>query len=126
MPSSRSLRCAAALVLLLGAACATSSQPPPGAPDVPEGRAALATVNVENATPHELTVEFRPAGSARGRVGIGTVPARSTRRLAPVPAGEPIVLTARTGQGGALELPARTFGVDEVWVWQIPADAVFR
>lgn len=114
------------LLLLALAACAPAGLPPADAPDVPQGRAALATVTVDNASSHELTVEFRPAGATRGRVGIGTVAARSSRRLAPVPAGEPIVLTARTGEGGALELPARTFGVDEVWVWKIPADAVFR
>lgn len=108
------------------AACAGAEGPPRRAPDPPRVQAALAVVTVDNRTTAPLSIEFRPAGRQRGRVGIGSVPAGTMRRLAPVPATEPIVLHARTPQGGTLELPARTFAVDEQWLWVIPAETVFR
>jgi hypothetical protein len=46
--------------------------------------------------------------------------------VAPVVAGEPIILVARTSDLRTLELPPRTFEIDAEWVWRIPADAQFR
>lgn len=89
-------------------------------------QAALATVSVENRTASALAISFRDAARARGVVSIGVVPPGETRRLAPVPAAEPIILTARNPDGGTLQLPARSFTLDEQWLWVVPADAPFR
>lgn len=112
------------LALLLTGCRATGAEVPTTAP--PRVQAALAVVTVENRTAHPLVIEFRPAGRERGRVGIGNVAAGATRRLAPVPATEPIVLSARTPEGASLVLPARTFALDERWLWVIPRESVFR
>jgi len=83
-------------------------------------------LTVENHTSADLTISFRDAARTRGVVSIGVVPAGETRKLAPVPAAEPIILMARDGAGGILELAARAFTLDEEWLWVIPADARFR
>jgi len=83
-------------------------------------------VTVENRTASTLTISFRDAARTRGVVSIGTVAAGETRRLAPVPAAEPIILSARAADSGTLELPVRTFTLDEQWLWIVPADAPFR
>lgn len=119
-------RCGAFLLLLAGTGCARPATPPPQAPDSPRVQAALAVVTVDNRTPHSLSIEFRTAGRDRGRVTIGTVPAGAVRRLAPIPAAEPIVLVARSAEGGSLELGVRTFAVDEQWLWVLPPETVFR
>jgi hypothetical protein len=46
--------------------------------------------------------------------------------MAPVPAGEALILIARTPTGTELLLPPRTFQLGDHWVWPIPADARFR
>lgn len=114
------------LLLLLLAACGVPAEPPSVAPASPRVQAALATVSVENRTGSALTISFRDAARTRGAVSIGVVPAHETRRLAPVPAAEPIILGARNPEGGTLQLPTRTFTLDEQWLWVIPADAAFR
>lgn len=112
--------------LLLGA-CGTAPDPGPVGPGKggQARRAALARVVVENRTAHTLTVGYRLAAEAAGTVTVGTVPPRETREVAPVPAGEPIVLFARTATGAGLTLPPRTLEVDQLWSWIIPADADF-
>src|SRR5690606_40603762 len=93
----------------------------------PIGRpAALARLTVENRTAHALTIAFQPAASSGAEVVVGEVAPGGDAELAPVPAGEPIVLLARTRQGRVLRLPARSFELDGSWHWVIPADAVFR
>jgi len=89
-------------------------------------QAALATVTVENRTATAVTVSFRDAGRARGIISIGSVAPGETRHLAPVPAAEPILLSARRPDGQVLELPVRTFALDEQWLWVIPPEAAFR
>ena len=44
----------------------------------------------------------------------------------PLPAGEPIILLARTNDGRELVLAARSFPLDDEWVWEIANTAVFR
>jgi hypothetical protein len=88
--------------------------------------AALAHLTVDNRTPHRLTIAYRPATGPGGLVGVGTVDAGDTRDVAPIPAGEPIRLSARTPTGAELVLESRSFHIDEEWVWEIPADARFR
>lgn len=113
-------------LLFLVAGCGPAPEPPSVSPASPRVQAALAMVSVENRTDLGLLISFRDAGKARGMVSIGSVPAGSVRQLAPVPAAEPIVLSARTDAGRVLELPSRTFRLDEQWLWVIPAGTAFR
>jgi hypothetical protein len=125
-----------ALPLALGMLAACAAAPPtptppappsaPGPAEAARHRAALATLHVENRTTHRLTISFRPATPPGGAVGIGVVGSATSALMAPVPAGEPIFLTARTATGARLEIGPRTFDVDEAWVWTVPADARFE
>ncbi|HUF49900.1 MAG TPA: hypothetical protein VMN60_03645 [Longimicrobiales bacterium] len=117
-----------AVLSLLVAACACAGAPSPAPPREPEparARAALATVLVDNRSAESLIVSYRLTGRTSSEVGIGRVAARAVAELAPVPAGEPLILTARTSGGAGLTLPARTFAIDSAWVWLIPEDARF-
>jgi hypothetical protein len=88
-------------------------------------RAALASVSVSNETDTALAIAFRTAVPPLQEVGIGKVEAGRRARLAPVPAGEPIVLIARRADGAVLELAPRLFTLDAEWTWEIPKDAMF-
>lgn len=88
--------------------------------------AALAHVAVVNHTPYRLSIAYRAAAGAGREVGIGSIDAGARSRLAPVPAGEAIILIARAEGVGELVLDARSFALDQRWVWDIPADARFR
>lgn len=119
---SRSVVLTAALL----AACAGGAvQPPDSEPDPDRARAALATIHVDNQTTARLDVLYRPAVRAGATVGIGRVDAAATAEMAPVPAGEPLILIARTAAGGELELSPRTFPIDGVWTWRIERSARF-
>ena len=85
-------------------------------------RAALARLIVDNRTDRTLAISFRYAVGAGGSVTVGSVAPGSLREMAPVPAFEPIVLRA-TGGGFDLELPPRTFEIDEEWSWVIRSDS---
>jgi hypothetical protein len=115
------------LALLALGGCARAVDPGPADPaeEAAGRRAALAAVTVDNRTPHRLAIAFRPAASAGGEVVIGRVEPGDSVRLAPVPAGEPLILLARTPDGATLSLPPRTFALDERWTWRIPPDADF-
>jgi hypothetical protein len=114
------------LFLLLLAGCAAAPErPPPREPEPARARAALATVYVENETAERLTVAYRVAGRP-AEVIIGQVPPGERAALAPVPAGEPLLLVARTAAGAILDLPVRAFAIDAEWTWHIPADAEFQ
>jgi hypothetical protein len=114
------------LALSLVAACTTQpDRSVPAAPQPLRARAALATLHVENATPHRLSVLYRLAVGGDAVVGVGQVPPASRVRLAPVPAGEPLVLIARTAAGAEFALPARSFDIDGEWTWRIPARTRF-
>lgn len=124
---SLALACALALPLLVAAACSTAVAPGPADPgqEAERHRAALATITVQNATTRHLRIAFRPATGPGGEVVVGTVGPDSTATLAPVPAGEPILLAALTEDSARLVLPPRSFELDQRWTWRIPADAVF-
>jgi hypothetical protein len=107
-------------------ACAQRSPEPPAAADAARYRAALATVTVQNGTAHRLTIAFRPAAAPGGEVVVGEVAPASRATVAPVPAGEPIILMARTEQREELTLAPRSFALDAEWVWEIPFDARFQ
>ncbi len=88
-------------------------------------RAALARVTVENRTAHTLDIAFRAVADPGLEVVVGRVAGQDSTTVAPVLAGEPITLVARTECGTEFLLPARTFEVDAEWVWVIPEDAPF-
>lgn len=113
-------------VMLLGACSSATMHGTPPA-DPARTRAALATVIVENRTSHTLDIFYRLAAvpSSPGNVRIGSVPPDTTVRLAPVPAAEPVVFTARRPDGATLTLPPRAVPLDGVWRWSIPVTARF-
>jgi hypothetical protein len=113
-------------VLLLSACATAPERPPPREPEPARARAALATLHVENRSAERVTIVYRIAGRGTAEVAIGQVPPLSTAALAPVPAGEPLLLIARTPAGAELALPARAFAIDGEWVWTIPHDALFQ
>ena len=88
-------------------------------------RAALAVVQISNATSEPLSISFQSATPPLQEVMIGRVAAAANGRMAPVPAGEPIILIARRADGGELRLAARSFVPDAEWTWEIPQDATF-
>ncbi len=88
-------------------------------------RAALARIVVENRTDRSLAIAFRSTAEPGREVVVGGVAANGEATVAPVLAGEPIVLLARADDGAELRLAARSFEIDAEWVWVIPADAAF-
>ncbi len=123
---------APALALLLAlagsaAACSAATAGGPGAP-APEAerhRAALAVLTVQNATQRHLRIAFRPAVGPGNEVVLGSVSADTTATVAPLPAGEPLILAAIADDSSRFVLPARSFDLGEHWTWVIPADAAF-
>ena len=88
-------------------------------------RAALATLVISNQTAEPLTIAFQSATPPLQEITIGRVAVAEYARMAPVPAGEPIILIARRADGSELRLAARSFPPDAEWTWQIPQDATF-
>ena len=121
------LACSLALPLLLAAGCSSASAPGPGEPgqEAERHRAALATITVQNATSRRLRIAFWLATGVAGEVVVGAVGPDSTATLAPVPAGEPLVLAALADDSTRLVLPPRSFELEQQWTWRIPADAPF-
>jgi hypothetical protein len=121
---------ALAATSLLATACARRAPevviPAPGPAEAARHRAALATLRVDNRSVERLTIIYRPVADAGGPVAVGTVEPRSVMVMAPLPAGEPLVLTARIEDGRSFSLPARTLEVDQEWTWIVPAATVFR
>ena len=115
-------------VSLLTASCGLIGRG--GSPDVPQDearhRAALTTLTVNNQTTQKLTIGFRSATPPAQEVVLGTVNAGSSDRVAPVPAGEPIILLARRADGKELLRVAQSYPIDGEFTWDIPADAPFR
>jgi hypothetical protein len=101
-----------------------------GSPNIPDEearhRAALAQLIVHNRTDQRLTIAFRSATPPAQEVVLGQVSAGARVRVAPVPAGEPIVLLARRADGAQLALAPRSYPLDAEWNWEIPASAEFR
>jgi hypothetical protein len=119
-----------ALLLLLSMASACSRKRAPGPIDV--GRttsarqAALTRLFVDNQTVRDLRIAFRLAAEPGGAVIVGRAPPRALVRLAPVAAGEPIILYAIDMKGETYELTPRTLLPDSTFTWLIPHDAIFR
>lgn len=119
---------ATALLIAALAGCAVFSRTQPNAAPEEEmrHRAALSQLIVHNRTEVDLTIAFRTPAPPPQEVVIGTVRAGARGPVAPIPAGEPVVLVARTADGAELTLPARSYPLDAEWTWDIPATAVFR
>ena len=100
------------------------------APDAPaeasRHSAALATITVSNATTSTLTIVVRSAVPPVRDITIGRVNAGEHARMAPLPAGEPVILIARRPNGDELRLDVKTFAIDAEWTWQIPREAEFQ
>lgn len=113
-------------LLALNTGCAVrGGGPSTPDPDPERARAALATLHVDNRTTRPLEISYRIAGRSDGRVVVGRVGANATAEMAPVPAGEPLIVTARTDGGAELALPPRTFAIDGEWTWRIDRNARF-
>jgi hypothetical protein len=117
----------AVLLSLLVCACASGKQG--GLLETPveaaRHQAALAIVTVFNQTTSPLTIAFRTAAPPYQEVVIGRVAAHQRNTLAPVPAGEPVIMVARRADGSEMTLPPRLFLLDAEWTWEIPNDATF-
>ncbi|HEX7118675.1 MAG TPA: hypothetical protein VF212_07810 [Longimicrobiales bacterium] len=119
------LRFLALAVALAAAGCSAGT----GGPAVGGGgvrRAALARIIVDNRTDRTLDVAFRSAAEPGREVVVGDVAAGARATVAPVLAGEPIVLIARTAAGHEFRLAARSFEIGAEWTWIIPEDAAFE
>jgi hypothetical protein len=103
---------------------ARSAELPALDPDPERARAALATLRVDNQTTHRIAVFYRHVGRI-GEVGIGNVDAGTAAAMAPVPAGEPLILVARNAAGDELLLAPRTFVIDGSWTWNIERGSRF-
>lgn len=117
--------CMAGLFALFTGCSGRGVPPSTSDPDPDRARAALATLHVDNQSPHQLDVSYHIAGRSAARVVIGRVAADSRAEMAPVPAGEPLILVARTNGGTELTLPPRTFAIDSAWTWRIDRNARF-
>jgi hypothetical protein len=115
-------------LLLAAVVVGCASAPPAAAPRDPEpvrARAALATVHVDNRSAERVTVLYRLTARGAVEVTVGLVPPHAAMDIAPVPAGEPLVLVARNAAGAELVLAPRAFAIDSEWTWVIAADARF-
>ncbi len=113
---------------LLLASCRPIARPgPPSEPeDEARHRAALTLLTVFNHTDQRLTIAFRSATPPAQVVVLGAIAAATRERVAPIPAGEPIILFARKPDGSELALEPRSYPLDGEWTWDIPQTAVFR
>ena len=88
--------------------------------------AALASLTVENETSLLLEIAFRTAVAPIQEVVIGRTAPGSRAAMAPVPAGEPIILIARRDDGAEYLAKIQSFPLDGAVVWSIPKNATFR
>ncbi|MEX1184283.1 MAG: hypothetical protein WEF86_13705 [Gemmatimonadota bacterium] len=122
---ARGVVAAALLAVACGCAGASPRNTPEADPEPGRARAALASLSVENRTAQPLTILYRLTTRPEAATGIGLAVPLGISGMAPVPAGEPIMLIARTQAGAELAVPPRTLPLDGHWTWVIPADARF-
>jgi hypothetical protein len=89
-------------------------------------RAALASVTVVNETSLLLEIAFRTAVAPVQETIIGRSAPGSRVAMAPVPAGEPIILVARRNDGAEYQARIQSFPLDGAVVWSIPKNATFQ
>jgi hypothetical protein len=112
-------------VVLLSVGCA-ARQPDPATPsEAARHRAALATMSVVNETALALDIAFRTAVPPIQETVIGRVAANARAKMAPVPAGEPLVMVARRADGAEYQGKVQSFPLDGAVVWSIPKSATF-
>jgi hypothetical protein len=118
---------AALCALSIAASGCLHRQPSNDAPlEAARHRAALATVTVENETSLMLEIAFRNAVPPVQEIVIGRTAPGARVPMAPVPAGEPIVLVARRNDGAEYHARIQSFPLDGAVVWSIPKNAIFR
>jgi hypothetical protein len=88
-------------------------------------RAALASVAVINDTRYPLAIVVRTAVPPIQETIIGRVAAEAHAPMAPVPAGEPVILVARRDDGAEYQAAVQSFPLDGSVAWRIPKDATF-
>jgi hypothetical protein len=114
------------LLLACAAGCArTPAAPAAREPEPARARAALSALSVDNRTAEHVTILYRLTTRPDAEVVVGQVPPRSFREIAPVPAGEALILVARTASGAEVALDPRAFALGGEWTWLIPADTRF-
>lgn len=107
-------------------ACGFGSAAQPGTPsEAARHRAALASVSVINETALALEIAFRTAVPPIQETVIGRVEANTRAAMAPVPAGEPLIMVARRADGAEYQGKVQSFPLDGVVVWSIPRSATF-
>lgn len=111
--------------LFAATACAPRGQPPEPAPEAARHRAALASVSVDNQTSALLEIAFRTAVPPIQETVIGRVAPGSRAAMAPVPAGEPLILVARREDGAEYQAKVQSFPIDGTVEWSIPRNATF-
>jgi hypothetical protein len=123
----RRARATLALPLLLLCACfgRHRGSPADAQDETARHRGALATLSVENATSRHLRIAVRTVPGPAGEITVGDVGAGDNATVAPIPAGEPVVLSAIADDSSRLSLPPRSFDIGERWTWRIAANAVF-
>ena len=111
----------------MASACATPRpSPEPGpATEAARHRAALATMTVVNETSLALAIAFRTAVPPLQETIIGRVGANARAAMAPVPAGEPLIMVARRADGAEYQGKVQSFPLDGAVVWNIPKGATF-
>lgn len=119
------MRIFALIALLLWSGCARRAVDLDAPSEAARHRAALASITVVNQTAMPLAIAFRTATPPVQEVVIGRAVAGARSRMAPVPAGEPIILIARRNDGAEYQTHARSFALDADFVWDIPKSATF-
>lgn len=94
--------------------------------EVERHTAALASLTVVNETSLMLEIAFRSAVAPIQEVVIGRTAPGSRVAMAPVPAGEPIILIARRDDRAEYHGKIQSFPLDGAVVWSIPKNATFR
>jgi hypothetical protein len=114
------------VIVSAGLAACTARSPRVEAPaEAARHRAALASVAVINETDARLDIAFRTAAPPIQETVIGSVAARARAVMAPVPAGEPVILVARRPDGAEYQARVQSFALDGSVEWRIPKDATF-
>jgi hypothetical protein len=114
------------LVTLTVSACASQGGAEPATPsDAARHRAALATLSVVNETSLSLQIAFRTAVPPIQETVIGRVEPNARAAMAPVPAGEPVIMVARRADGAEYQGRVQSFPLDGAVVWSIPKTATF-
>jgi hypothetical protein len=112
-------------VVAAGAGCAARAPVVEAPSEAARHRAALASVAIVNDSPYALAIAVRTAVPPIQETIIGRVAAQARAPMAPVPAGEPVILVARRDDGAEYQAAVQSFPLDGSVEWRIPKDANF-